>query len=210
MFEKFENRDYTLIIDKSFSMADPANSGVDGAKSRWEVMRESTQALARECQQYDPDGIIVYTFSGKFKLYENVTVNTVKQIFQENRPGGSTDLAGVLQHALNNYFQRKANNKLKENGEIILVVTDGEPDDKRSVVKIIVDATKKLDKPEELRICFIQVGDDSDATKFLKSLDDDLKGKAEAKFDIVATVTVEDINQEDISIEEVLLRAIQG
>jgi hypothetical protein len=102
--------DYTLIIDKSGSMS---TKDQQGDKSRWQVMQESTLALANKCEEFDPDGITVYTFAGKFRRYENVTANKVSQIFQENEPAGRTDLAGVLLDAVNNYFKRKASGQIK-------------------------------------------------------------------------------------------------
>jgi uncharacterized protein with von Willebrand factor type A (vWA) domain len=197
-----ENRDYTLIIDKSGSMS---TKDKPGGASRWQIMQESALALASKCEELDPDGITVYLFSGKFKRYENVTAAKVGTLFQENDPSGRTDLAAVLSDALNSYFQRKAQGKTLANGELILVVTDGEPDDRKAVVEIIIDASKKLDRDEELAISFIQVGTDAAATAFLKILDDDL-GRAGAKFDIVDTVTMNDM--EDLTLKEVLLNAI--
>ncbi|WP_310427881.1 VWA domain-containing protein [Chamaesiphon sp. VAR_48_metabat_135_sub] len=197
-----ENRDYTLIIDKSGSMS---TKDKPGGLSRWQIMQESALALANKCEELDPDGITVYLFSGKFKRYDNVNGAKVASIFQENDPSGRTDLAGVLTDALNNYFQRKAAGKTPANGEIILVVTDGEPDDRKAVMQVILDASQKLDRDEELAISFIQVGTDESATKFLKILDDDL-GRAGAKFDIVDTITMNDM--EDLTLREVLLNAI--
>lgn len=197
-----ENRDYTLIIDKSGSMS---VKDQPGGKSRWDVMQESTLALASKCEEFDPDGITVYLFSGRFKRYDNVTSTKVVQIFQENEPSGRTDLAGVLQDALNSYFQRKASHQTKANGETILVVTDGEPDDRKAVMKVIIEASRHLDKDEELAISFIQIGTDAQATKFLKILDDELQN-AGAKFDIVDTVTMDDM--EEMTLREVLLNAI--
>lgn len=197
-----EQRDYTLIIDKSGSMSTRDQLG---SKSRWDIMQESTLALASKCEEFDPDGLTVYLFSGRFKRYENVTVNKVSQIFKENEPSGRTDLASVLQDATNNYFQRKAAGQTKANGETILVVTDGEPDDRKAVMKVIIEASRKMDRDEELAISFVQVGTDSQATKFLKILDDELQGVG-AKFDIVDTVTMDDM--EDMTLTEVLLNAI--
>ncbi len=168
-------------------------------------MQESALALASKCEELDPDGITVYVFSGRFKRYDNVTAATVAQIFKENEPSGSTDLAKVLQDALNSYFQRKAAGQTKANGETILVVTDGDPDDRKAVMRVIIEASRLLDRDEELAISFIQVGTDATATQFLKVLDDQLQG-AGAKFDIVDTVTVEDM--EDMTLTEVLLNAI--
>ncbi|QOV21700.1 vWA domain-containing protein [Anabaenopsis elenkinii] len=197
-----ENRDYTLIIDKSGSMATPDQKG---GRTRWQSAQESTLALASKCEQFDPDGITVYLFSGRFKRYENVNAAKVTQIFQENDPSGSTDLASVLKDAIENYFQRKSAGQTKPNGEIILVVTDGEPDDRKAVMKVIIEASRRMDTDEELSISLIQVGTDIQATRFLKVLDDDLQS-AGAKFDICDTVTMEDM--EDMSLSEVLLNAI--
>ena len=197
-----ENRDYTLIIDKSGSMATKDKAG---GLSRWQIMQESTLALASKCEELDPDGMTIYLFSGKFKRYDNVTAAKVSTIFLENEPNGRTDLAGVLQDATTSFFGRKAQGQVPANGEIILVVTDGEPDDRKAVMQVIIDASQKLDRDEELAISFIQVGTDEAATKFLTILDDDL-GRVGAKFDIVDTITMHDM--EDLTLREVLLNAI--
>ncbi|MGL5197198.1 MAG: vWA domain-containing protein [Chroococcales cyanobacterium] len=197
-----DNRDYTLIIDKSGSMSTPDQRG---GRTRWQEAQESTLALARKCEELDPDGITVYVFSGRFKRYDNVTAAKVEQIFQENEPAGRTDLAGVLQDALNNYFNRKSAGQTQLNGETILAITDGEPDDRKAVMKVIIEASRRIDKDEELAISFIQIGNDRTATQFLKALDDDLI-KAGAKFDIVDTLTIDDM--EEMTLTEVLMNAI--
>ncbi|BAZ39463.1 von Willebrand factor type A [Calothrix sp. NIES-4101] len=197
-----ENRDYTLIIDKSGSMATPDQKG---GKNRWLAAEESTFALASKCEQFDPDGITIYLFSGKFKRYDNVTSSKVSQIFKENDPSGTTDLASVLKHATENYFQRKNAGQTKPNGETILVITDGEPDDRKAVMRVIIEASRKMERDEELGISFIQVGTDPQAMRFLKVLDDELQS-AGAKFDICDTITMEDM--EDMSLSEILLNAI--
>jgi uncharacterized protein with von Willebrand factor type A (vWA) domain len=196
------DRDYTLIIDKSGSMSTPDQVG---GRSRWEIAQESTLALARKAEQFDPDGITVYLFSGRFKRYDDVTSAKVAQIFLENDPSGTTNLAGVLQDALNNYFQRKAAGKSKPNGETILVITDGEPDDRKAVFEVIIHATRQMERDEELAISIIQIGSDAQATKFLKALDDQLQSVG-AKFDICDTVTLDDL--EEMSLVDVLTNAI--
>lgn len=196
-----KDRDYTLIIDKSGSMSMPDRQG----RTRWQEAQESTVALARKCEQFDPDGITVYLFSGRFKRYDDVTASKVEQIFLENDPMGTTNLASVLQDATENYFKRKAAGQAKPAGETILVITDGEPDDRRAVMEVIVNATRKMERDEELAISLIQVGSDAQATKFLQALDDQLQGVG-AKFDICDTITIDEM--EDLSVAEVLLRAI--
>lgn len=196
------DRDYTLILDKSGSMSTPDQAG---GRSRWEIAQESTLALARKCEQFDPDGLTIYVFSGRFKRYDDVTSAKVAQIFLENDPAGTTNLAGVLKNALDDYFQRKAAGKTKLNGETILVVTDGEPDDRKAVFEVIINATRQMERDEELAISMIQVGSDAQATKFLKALDDQLQSVG-AKFDICDTITLDDM--EDMSLADILMNAI--
>ena len=174
-------------------------------RTRWNAVQESTLAVARKCEQFDPDGITAYTFAKRFKRYDCVTSSKVAQIFQENDPCGSTDLAAVLQDATENYFQRKRLGQTKPKGETILVITDGEPDDRMAVMRVIIDSTRQMERDEELAISFIQIGSDPQATRFLKALDNELQSIG-AKFDVCDTLTIDEL--EDMSLTEVLMNAI--
>lgn len=195
------NRDYTLIIDKSGSLATDDGNG----KTRWEIAQESTIALAKKCDEIDCDGLTVYLFSGRFRRYDNVTAAKIVEIYEQNEPMGKSDLKTVLQDALDNYFQRKASGKSKPNGETILVITDGIPDEPKEIIRVIIDASQNIDQDEELGISFIQVGKDKKATQYFKALDEQLQ-EAGAKFDIVDTITVDDM--QNVSLTEVLLNAL--
>jgi hypothetical protein len=195
------NRDYTLIIDKSSSLNNDNGMG----KTLWEIAQESTFALAQKCDEIDPDGITVYLYSGRFRRYDNVTAEKIREIYALNEPMGKSDLKSVLQDALNNYFQRKAEGKTKENGETMLIITDGIPDQPKEIIRLIIEATQKIDRDEELGISFIQIGNDKKATEYFKALDNLLED-AGAKFDIVNTITMDDMAQ--MSLTQVLLNAI--
>ncbi|PSO48585.1 MAG: hypothetical protein BRC33_09180 [Cyanobacteria bacterium SW_9_44_58] len=176
-----------------------------GGKTRWEVAEESTYALAQQCEQYDSDGITVYLFSSRFKRYDNVTSDKVAEIYAENDPMGKTNLYDVLEDAVDNYFQRKQSGASKPNGEIFLVITDGEPEDRKGIMRLIIETSRRLDRDDELGISLVQVGDDPKVTEYLKALDDQLL-EAGAKFDIVDTITMTEMGNSSLS--EVLLKAI--
>ncbi len=199
-----ENRDYTLIIDKSGSMA---TRDMPNGKSRWEAAQESTFAIASKLEQMDPDGLTLYTFSSKHIRYENVVSSKVADIWKENEPMGGTELHTVLEDAFADFLARKKTGSLKANGDFIVVVTDGEPSDHHAVSRAIIGFTKKLDSDKECGIQFVQIGKDLGATRFLKALDEDLERQG-AKFDIVGTVTVEEA--ENMPFVEILLKAING
>jgi uncharacterized protein with von Willebrand factor type A (vWA) domain len=181
------NLDIELLLDKSGSM-DTADC--PGGLSRWKYAEEVAVALARKACKHDKDGIGVTVFAGSFKSYDGVTEAKVAEVFRENEPNGSTDTAAALKSRLDAYFARKSSGGAKN--VLLLVLTDGEPTDKLAVADVIVAATKKMDRDEEVAIQFVQVGKDAAAAKFLAFLDDGLTAKG-AKFDIVDTVTFDQI-----------------
>jgi uncharacterized protein YegL len=125
--------------------------------------------------------------------------------FRKTTQLGTTNLAAVLKDATDQYFQRKASGQTKPGGETILVITDGEPDDRKAVMVALIEASRQMERDEELAISMIQVGNDATATQFLKALDDQLEGVG-AKFDICDTITIDDMA--DMTLSEVLLNAI--
>lgn len=194
--EDLSKYDFVLLMDKSGSMS--TEDCAKGKKSRWEYAQEQTEAFARACAKFDDDGIDVILFSSKVKSYEGVTPDKVSQIFKENSPGGTTDTASALKKAFDNYIDR---GKVKP--MIVVVVTDGEPDDEQELRDVIVNITKKIKSEDDFGILFLQIGYSRSASKFLDELDNNLRG---AKYDIVSTVNVE--NAEDLSIEELLIQAV--
>lgn len=201
--EQLKNRDYVLVIDKSGSMQ---TTDCPNGKSRWAYAQESVVAIANKISEFDPDGITVFTFSGGFKKYENVTPQTVANIFKENEPMGGTQLAPVLREVFADYKKRKAASATKANGEMLLVVTDGEPQDQGDVAKEIVKFGNSLENADsEYGISMLQIGKDPGATAFLKRLDDSLTSEG-AKHDIVDTKTIDEV--EAIGLTEALTAAL--
>jgi len=201
--DQLKDKDLVLFVDQSGSMGKKDQTG---GKSRWQAVAEGTIAIARKMTELDPDGITVYAFGDKHTRYNNVTDETKVEAIFKHEPGGGTNLTGVLTVAFNDYFARRDKNEAKAGGEIWLVVTDGEPDDKESVKVLIAENSAKLTKDEELGIQFVQVGDDETATTFLKELDDELQTKYGAKYDIVDTTPLSAVGSRTVA--EVLASAI--
>lgn len=184
-----ENRDYTVIVAKTAASVVP---GMPGFTNSWAAAHDAILALVSKCEALDPDGITLYISShhdlaDSFKQYKQVTPDKLDALFEANYPPDSLNLLDGLQTALDDYFTRKAAEQTKPNGEIIIVLIDGEPSDRMAIVKAIVNATQKMERDQELGIGFAQIGDDLIARGFLTSLDKDLRSKAGAKFDIVNT-----------------------
>lgn len=199
MSKDLSKYDFVIAIDKSGSMSLPGISG----KSRWAEAQEATLALAAKAASFDSDGIDVLVFGSQHKLYENTTVEKVAQVFNENEPSGSTNTAGVLKVIFDRYTANPAK------PIIVVVLTDGEPDDRNAVRKVIIDFAETLtpnetgDDTDDAGILFLQVGNDPSATLFLQELDDNL----EAKFDIVDTKTLADTETRPLA--EILIGALE-
>ena len=189
-----QNRDYTVVVAKT---ATSTPSSPPGFENRWTAAHDAILSLAAKCEELDPDGITVYVSCKDsvpaFRRYRQVTSAQLTQVFDTNYPPMALNLLDGLQAALDDYFDRKAAEKTKPNGEIIVVLIDGEPVDRMAVAHAIVAATHRLEQPQELGIGFAQVGEDAITTGFLTALDENLRSTAGAKFDIVKTGALETI-----------------
>lgn len=179
---------YEFLLDKSASMNE---KDCPGGKTRWAYAQEVVKGLALKAESYDKDGIAVVPFAKMFKVHDGVTADKVSQVFAEHEPNGSTHTHLVVADRFKAHFDRKAAGDTR--ATLIFVMTDGEPESQPELIKTIVAASKQMDKDEELAIQFIQIGQDPACAARLKELDDDLQGKYGAKFDIVDTVTIDEI-----------------
>lgn len=171
--------DFKIVIDKSGSMGEEDMGG----RSRWDYMQETAVAFARDLAKIDSDGLGVVLFSGTgLVTKDGCTAEDIKELFANNRPAGSTPLHLALEAALKL-------NKTSGKRQFIVVFTDGTPDNGNSVAELIKRQANSQTADNECTFLFIQVGYDKAASKYLKMLDDDLKG---AKFDIVDAKTIDE------------------
>lgn len=190
------NRDYVIIVDRSGSM-NVNDTDKDGQMcTRWDNARRAVEILAPKVTKCDRDGVTLYLFSRDFQKFEGIKdPGQVHQIFHSNRPQGSTNLAAVLNAAFGDFFR-------KGKPTTILVITDGEPDSEPDAQREIEQASNRLRQDADLSITFVQVGDDEGATRYLKSLDDQLR----CKFDIVDTVKDEELRR--LGFEKLIAKSI--
>jgi hypothetical protein len=201
-----QNRDYTVIIARSPGDNQPTSPEF---KRAWEQARPGLLALYRQCAELDPDCLTLYNAA----VFNGSVVNPVScsseaemiALLDSYDRHQAIALEETVKLALDDYFTRKANGQTKPNGEIILVILDREPQNRIKLIKLLVEATQKMETQEELGITFIQVGDDVLTRGFLKSLDDDL-ATAGARLDIADTKSIDELDSG--SLTDVLMGAI--
>jgi hypothetical protein len=166
--------DWILVIDHSGSTS-TGSTRIEG--TLYDEMREAAVNAAICAGKYDDDGITVIHFSSHASVRDGVKADAVRDVFKEYKPGGNTMLGIALEQAV-----AKAKASTKE--VVVLVFTDGAASDPQHVMDVINGAGKDLGRPR-IGFCFVQVGNDSDASAFLNRLDNDLS------VDVCATFTAD-------------------
>jgi len=192
-------------VDMSGSMAIDDITDVNGnERSRWDEMQESVLTFAEVMDTLDPDGIDFTLFNDAHRWQRGVHKDDIAAELKKQGPRGGTVLAPVLQAAFDEFFK-------KMEPTIIVVISDGCPEDKDAVIKCIVAASKKLaerkGKDSDLGLQIVQVGTDKGARAFLQMLDDQLQEKYGAPFDIVDTTAMDEVAKVG-GLKQVLLNAI--
>lgn len=189
--------DFVIAIDTSGSMAEPVKAG--SSRTRWEAVQESAMTLIRDVQAIDQDGLGLVLFGRQVESFDGVTADKAREVFATHGPRGSTPLTEALDAAF--ALAGKSDKK-----DMIIVFTDGVPDDREAAAKRIVAQANSQANDDDCTVLFIQVGDDAAATRYLQSLDDELSS---AKFDIVDVKTVAEADAFN-STAELIVAAIEG
>ncbi|KAG8791068.1 hypothetical protein FRC12_010258 [Ceratobasidium sp. 428] len=196
--------DIVFLVDDSGSMS--------GA--RWKEAGDALASVADKAAIYDPNGIDIHFLNSPELALEVTSKQEVIDLFNSVRPYGPTPTGDRLDHLLGEYITQIEDAKTKGLKKMpkpvnFIVITDGVPtDDPESV---IIAAARRLDAGNfllsQVGIQFIQVGNDSKATKALKELDDGIN-KAHKIRDMVDTTPYKGKALDGATVVKVLLGGI--
>ncbi|KNF02309.1 hypothetical protein, variant 1 [Puccinia striiformis f. sp. tritici PST-78] len=176
-----------------FLVDDSASMSVHGL---WKEARDALSAAAATAVQHTPDGIDIYFLNTNKHLRHARTPQAVNQLFSEVQPNGACTPVEVRIEALVSYHldqvvSLRAQGLPRIKPLNLVVITDGVTDDPETLVHNIINIVDRLEDGQfplnEVGIQFIQVGFSSEATKLLRTLDNDLKKTYGVKRDIVDT-----------------------
>jgi hypothetical protein len=190
MGSALHNLQLIFLLDISGSMAeqdtDPEGKGKKGLLgpywTRFDNMVKLLKNSVSQLIQYDKDHQIpCYFFNDKIKEEVFSDPNKIIATLRSYKPGGSTNLAGALEAAasrlndLDNY--------------LLIVFTDGVPDDVQAVYNVIHQSVYTADPSgNRINVLFVRFGDDPGAIRFLQDIDDHalLGGSVDTKSDNAA------------------------
>ncbi|KAI9629937.1 hypothetical protein KEM48_012345 [Puccinia striiformis f. sp. tritici PST-130] len=134
---------------------------VDDSEMFWDETRDALIGVVEKAIQYDSDGIDLFFFNDP----SNAINSSIKRVLDP--------YLTLLHQSKNGGPTIKPMN--------LIVLTDGEPDRGQDPEQVIVEIGRYLDSNRfplnQLGISFVQIGNDSDATRHLIALDDGLKAK---------------------------------
>ncbi|KAJ7695394.1 hypothetical protein B0H17DRAFT_930780, partial [Mycena rosella] len=148
---------------------------------------KALQDLAAVASEYDTDGLEIHFLNSPVVAKQVKSAQEVEDVFNKVTPTNSTPIGRKLQALFTSYLaDLQRNPELKRVSYI--VITDGAP--KTEPELVIVNAARELDSRRALLtqvgIQFVQIGSNTAATRYLESLDNNLRTKYNIR-DIVDT-----------------------
>ena len=205
IFNRLIMFDTVFIVDDTGSMIKAAHENEPEGQSRWDATKQALGHIIGRAAPKDEDGIdIRFLKSTDLDGYQMKSVEEVMELVKkvnmfDDRRGGGTFFEEHLQDEISprreeyrQYFEQYAAYNRKTRADRarlvkpqppkklnLIVITDGQADDKQEVEDYIIETARELDTLKapaaQIGIQFVQIGEDEDAKKFLKRLDDDLK-----------------------------------
>ena len=206
--KQLSTHDIVIMQDRSSSMGEKDYFPMAQEKiSKWRWCMSQSMDLTRQTMRLPKFGFTLVVFSSQYDVYQNVRLQQMPSIIANARNGLfiGTKLAPPMRDQLTQYFQRRATGKARP--LIIAVITDGKPQDEHDLRDVIIQATQMMKNPNEIKIKFLQIGNDEEGEKKLNKLDTRLVSKG-ARFDIVGVEPFNVLAQEGLP--RALLRAIKG
>lgn len=169
-----------VLVDRSDSMK--AGLGIGpGDISRWTWCEQQVKDLTKFCQGKLAGGITIIPFNDVYQVLPNCSSKDLEYMYDNVIPEGSTNIYNPLQAVISEQLRTPAADRVPM---LIIILTDGLPNQGDPLDSLIMDATKKIDSPTDLIITFFQIGKTLESDELLERLDKELVSSG-ASMDIV-------------------------
>jgi len=169
-----------LLIDHSGSMNGGLGIGPIDI-SRWGWCRNQITDFSRFCGDRLKGGVTLIPFNDSYEVKEHASNKNLEELFNEIVPSGQTDIYTPLSYAIQSHL---ADPDHRNKPVLIVVLTDGLPNQGGSLDQLIAHATNTLQENDEMIITFLTIGQDPEGDELIEHLDKNLVSGG-AKEDIV-------------------------
>jgi hypothetical protein len=178
--------DIILIVDRSGSMSSP--SGDSEGLSNWDWCSKRVSSFARDISPYLKNNKFeLMFFDNEFTSLNNASPQSVANLFTDLHPRGGTIMAPPIESALKEFNGGLARPLL------VIVLTDGQPGDARAVESALIAVTKRMSRPDQLKVRFLEIGSLYNGGAFLELLDNHLVEQG-AYHDVVDYASFEEVD----------------
>ncbi|MBP9092369.1 VWA domain-containing protein [bacterium] len=193
-----------LLIDHSGSMNGGLGIGPYDL-SRWAWCRNQITDISRFCGDKLRGGITLIPFNDSFEVHEHASEKDLEEVFSTIVPSGETDICTPLAAAIDSHLSEPDH---EQKPVLIVVLTDGLPNQGGSLSKLIAQATSALRSHNEMNITFLTVGQAPEGDELIERLDNDLTNRG-ATADIVSSMRFADLLQVGLknALLDIVLRA---
>ncbi|KNZ55805.1 hypothetical protein VP01_2577g2 [Puccinia sorghi] len=191
-----------LLVDDSASMS---------LNGLWKEARDALSVVTAAAVQYTQEGVDIYFLNTNTHLRNARTAREVTQLFSEVVPNGACTpievrIEALVSHHLDKQESLRVQGLPPTKPLNLVVITDGVTDDPETLIQTILNIVSRLEEGnfplKEVGIQFIQIGCSSfllmtftnpcrgmfrEATRLLRTLDNDLKRIYGIRRDIVDT-----------------------
>lgn len=197
-----KSRDIVIMQDRSSSMGEREDFP-QGIFPRWYWCLSQAMDFTRQTAKV-PDWLFTLVlFSSQFDVYRNVNLQQLPSIYSRNHIWIGTRLAAPMSEQLNEYFQRRAQGRARP--LLIVVISDGKPQDDDELAWVIADATRQMRSPDEIHITILQVAtDETSLNKVRKLVDHMHRG---ARYNIVSIMPFDQVTR--LGLSRAMVAAIQ-
>lgn len=191
-----------VLVDRSDSMK--AGLGIGpGDISRWTWCEQQVKDLTKFCQGKLAGGITIIPFNDVYQVLPNCSSKDLEYMYDNVIPEGSTNIYNPLQAVISEQLRTAAAERVPM---LIVILTDGLPNQGDPLDTLIMDATKKIDSPTDLIITFFQIGKTLESDELLQRLDKELVSSG-ASMDIVKCRYFEELLS--IGLKQAMLESVE-
>jgi len=170
-----------ILLDRSLSMND-MHTGCPGDVSKWMWCKQQLDNLFLATQRLQDEDFNLLLFNETYQERKNVRLFELKEIYAQIKPLGlHKNIGRPLEDTLNDYFKRGTGSGKPA---VILVLTDGLENIGPSLQDVLIEASRKMRKPGEVHVAFMQIGDSILGEELLNDLEHNLVAKG-AKYNMV-------------------------
>ncbi len=198
--------DIVILVDRSGSMNGGLGIGPQDI-TRWTWCRQALAGFAQFCQDRLPQGarqLTIIPFNSGFEEFKTNTPQALEQVFDSFVPEGGTNIYAPLNHVLRQHFTNVPGHR---HPLLIVVMTDGLPNEGDNVQDLIISASKTVADPSELVITFMEVGKTAESDALVDLLDHKLVPQG-APVDLVTSNKFEHLVYDQAGLKRALLYAI--